>query len=249
MPLTFTHKTTLSRSPQAQSKGARGLLFIAWTLITLWFTPKAYAQQEELEYQLELGGGIGLNQNFTDVKDQLGIAGTLVARFPLNPRMAVKTEFSYNTVKGNTSARKEFYPVSSNAIGTERLNYAVSSGIYDLSALYELHFLPYGYQRDYRKHQRLVPYIQMGLGLTYGAAGKAFTVNIPLGVGVKYKVAPRLNLGLDWLVHFSMSDKLDGLDSPLGIKSELFRNKDHFSALKLTLTYDLHPKCPTCNRD
>ena len=89
----------------------------------------------------------------------------------------------------------------------------------------------------------------MGFGLTDGKAGKAFTANIPLGVGVKYKVAERLNLGLDWLVHFTLSDKLDGLEAPLGINSSGFRNKDHYSALSLTLTYDLNPRCPTCNRD
>ena len=72
---------------------------------------------------------------------------------------------------------------------------------------------------------------------------------MPLGAGLKYKIGERLNLGLSWTVHFSLSDKLDGLEAPLGIPSEGFRNKDHYSALKLTLTYDLNPRCPTCNRD
>ena len=89
----------------------------------------------------------------------------------------------------------------------------------------------------------------MGFGITYGLAGKSFTANIPVGLGIKYKVAQRLNLGLDYLVHFSLSDKLDGLDAPLGISSSGFRNKDHYSALTLTLTYDLNPRCPTCNKD
>ena len=131
-------------------------------------------------------------------------------------------------MKGSTQGMKPFLPANPNATGTERLSYEVNKGIYDVSALYELHFLPYGYLRDYRGYCRLVPYVQMGFGLTYGAAGKAFTANIPMGLGVKYKVAPRLNLG---------------------IKSELFRNKDVYSALTLTLTYDLNPRCPTCNKD
>ncbi len=206
-------------------------------------------QDEELVYRLELGGGIGVNINFTDVKDKSGVAGALIARFPFNPRMALKTQFSYNSVKGNTASLSAFYPASTSQQSPERLNYSVSSAVYDLSALYELHFLPYGYRQDYRGHFRIVPYLQMGVGLSYGAAGKAFTANIPLGVGVKYKVAQRVNLGLDYQVHFSLSDKLDGLEAPLGIKSSLFRNKDIYSSLMLTLTYDLNPKCPTCNRD
>lgn len=207
------------------------------------------AQNDETVYRLELGGGVGMGLNLTDVDGKIGLAAAAVARFPLNPRMAVKAQFSYSQIKGATDGIKNFYPIDPSQPGSDRLHYEVSDGIYDLSALYELHFLPYGYVRDYKGYSRIVPYLQMGFGLTCGPAGKAFSANIPLGFGVKYKVAPRLNLGLDWLMHFSLSDKLDGLDAPLGIKSSGFRNKDHYSTLTLTLTYDLNPRCPTCNRD
>ena len=218
-------------------------------LLFLLLSRSAHAQQEDLVYRLELGVGLGTSVNFTDVKDKMGLAGALVARFPLNPRMAVKTQFSYVGVKGATASLKNYIPSDPNTVGSAQLNYSVSSAIYDVSVLYELHFLPYGYRRDYRGYSRIVPYLQGGFGLTYGAAGKSFTANIPLGAGIKYKLGQRLNLGLDWMVHFSLSDKLDGLDAPLGIKSEMLRNKDIYSSLMLTITYDLSPKCPTCNRD
>lgn len=218
-------------------------------LLALVCSLHAAAQNDETVYRLELGGGVGMGLNLTDVDGKIGLAAAAVARFPLNPRMAVKAQFSYSQIKGATDGIKNFYPIDPSQSGSDRLHYEVSDGIYDLSALYELHFLPYGYVRDYKGYSRIVPYLQMGFGLTYGPAGKAFSANIPLGFGVKYKVAPRLNLGLDWLMHFSLSDKLDGLDAPLGIKSSGFRNKDHYSALTLTLMYDLNPRCPTCNRD
>lgn len=218
-------------------------------LLALVCSLRAAAQNDETVYRLELGGGVGMGLNLTDVDGKIGLAAAAVARFPLNPRMAVKAQFSYSQIKGATDGIKNFYPIDPSHPGSDRLHYEVSDGIYDLSALYELHFLPYGYVRDYKGYSRIVPYLQMGFGLTYGPAGKAFSANIPLGFGVKYKVAPRLNLGLDWLMHFSLSDKLDGLDAPLGIKSSGFRNKDHYSTLTLTLTYDLNPRCPTCNRD
>lgn len=218
-------------------------------LLALVCSLHAAAQNDETVYRLELGGGVGMGLNLTDVDGKIGLAAAAVARFPLNPRMAVKAQFSYSQIKGATDGIKNFYPIDPSQPGSDRLHYEVSDGIYDLSALYELHFLPYGYVCDYKGYSRIVPYLQMGFGLTYGPAGKAFSANIPLGFGVKYKVAPRLNLGLDWLMHFSLSDKLDGLDAPLGIKSSGFRNKDHYSTLTLTLTYDLNPRCPTCNRD
>ena len=213
------------------------------------FALTASGQNDETLYRLELGGGIGFGTGHTDLKGKWAADMAAIARFPLNPRMAVKTQLSYLNLKGSTEGQKNFYPALPDTPGTDRLTYSVSDAVIDASALYELHFLPYGYLRDYKGHCRLVPYLQMGFGLTYGKAGKAFTANIPLGVGVKYKVAERLNLGLDWLVHFTLSDKLDGLEAPLGISSSGFRNKDHYSALSLTLTYDLNPRCPTCNRD
>ena len=211
------------------------------------------AQDDDAEYRMELGAGVGLAFGLNDCNSawfgSSNVGGALVSRFILNPRMAVKVNLGYGRLDGTTEGRSDFYPANPDASGPARLNYQLSGDIFDLSALYELHFLPYGYLRDYKGHCRLVPYLQMGFGLTYGKAGKAFTANIPLGVGVKYKVAERLNLGLDWLVHFTLSDKLDGLEAPLGISSSGFRNKDHYSALSLTLTYDLNPRCPTCNRD
>ncbi len=218
-------------------------------LLLLMNAVPAFAQQDEVVYRLELGAGAGVGFNVTDVKGKAGLSGSLIARFPLNPRMAVKTELGYMQVKGATDGKTEFFPANPSQSASDRLSYSVSSGLYDLSALYELHFLPYGYERGYQGYCRFVPYIQAGFGFVYGAAAKAFSAQIPIGAGVKYKVGPRLNLGLDWTFRFSLTDKLDGLEAPLGIKSSGFSNKDHYSTLRLTLTYDLNPRCPTCNRD
>ena len=77
-----------------------------------------------------------------------------------------------------------------------------------------------------------------------------FTANLPLGLGIKYKVAPRLNLGIEWAIHFSLNDKLDGIADPYCIQSTgMFKNTDCFSALQLTLTYSFMPKCRTCHND
>lgn len=209
--------------------------------------------QDDVEYRMELGAGAGVAFSLDDTNSRFygatNMAGGVLARFPLNPRMAVKTALSYARTAGSTTGLEEFYPANPGTVSPERLDYTFSGGIVDLSALYELHFLPYGYKQGYLGHRRLVPYIQAGFGLTYATPGKAFTVSLPVGAGLKYKLAARLNLGLEWRMHFTLSDKMDGLAAPLGIKSQGFRNKDHYSFTLLTLTYDLAPKCPNCNRD
>ena len=75
-------------------------------------------------------------------------------------------------------------------------------------------------------------------------------MNFPLALGIKYKVAERLNLGLEWAMHFSLSDKLDGVKDPYGIKSSgAFKNTDCYSTLQVSVTYDLWAKCKTCHND
>lgn len=215
--------------------------------------PAGLTAQEATEYRMELGaaagGGFGLNDVNARFYGQTKPAGGIVARFILNPRMAVKTALTHLRLGGSTAGVDNFYPAHPDAAGQERLAFRAEGGVTDLSALYEIHFLPYGYERGYQGFYRLVPYLQVGLGLTYSDAGSAFTANFPIGAGLKYKIGRRLNLGLDWQMHFTLSDRLEGLEAPLGIGSGGFRNKDHYCVTLLTLTYDLAPRCPDCNKD
>lgn len=226
------------------------LLAILLALAGLSATLRA---QDEAFYRLELGGGIGLNYGMNDVNTRFygnsGVAAGLLARFPLNARMAVKVGLNYGKMSGSAADVDDFYPADPGQAGTEQLQYRLKGNLFDLSGLYELHFLPYGWFKGYKGYRRVVPYIEAGFGLSYGTAGKAVTANFPVGVGLKWKIGERLNLGLDWTFHFTTSDKLDGLQAPHGIKSSLFRNKDHYNLTMLTLTYDLSPRCPTCNKD
>ena len=73
---------------------------------------------------------------------------------------------------------------------------------------------------------------------------------MPVGLGIKYKLKDRLNLTAEWTMHFTGTDKLDGISDPYGIQSSgLFKNTDCYSALRLSLTYDLWAKCKNCNND
>ena len=221
--------------------------------LTLAFASPLAAQDDDVEYRYELGAAAGIDFSLTDVNSKwfgnTQFAGGAVARFLLNPRMAIKTTLSYAKIGGSTDHIKNFYPAAPSAPGTETLHFKANSGLIDLSALYEINFLPYGYAQGYQGYKRLVPYLQMGMGFCYSTKGKAFSANIPLGFGVKYKVAPRLNLGLEWRMHLSMSDKIENLEAPLGIESSGFKNKDHYSFTLLSITYDLSPRCPNCNKD
>ena len=122
----------------------------------------------------------------------------------------------------------------------------------DVGLRFEYNFWPFGTGFEYRGAKRLTPYVALGLGMTIANADSktATGVNMPIGVGVKYKMGDRLNLAVEWAMHISTTDGLDGIKDPYGIESSgLFKNTDCYSHLRVSLTYDLWAKCRTCHND
>ncbi len=215
--------------------------------------PLSACAQDDVEYRMEIGAGLGAHFGINDTNygffGQIGVGGGVLWRYVFNPRNALKAQLGYAMTKGNTQGVEDFQPAAPLTPSTDRLQYKFSGGLVNVDVLYELHFLPYGYRAGYQGYKRLVPYLQLGIGGVYSTAGKAFAPEIPLGFGLKYKLAERLNLGFDWQIHFTTSDKLDGLEAPQGIKSEGFKNKDYYHTAYITLTYSFAPRCKTCNKD
>ena len=219
-------------------------------LALLLATALPASAQSDYEYRMEIGAGVGLvayegdfNGNITHGMQPMASA---VLRRTFNPYMALRFAAAYGKLKGSSKNVKTYMP---EYVDTP---YEFANSLVDVSATYEYNFWPYGTGHDYRGAQRLTPFIFAGLGATYasGSGNNVFTANEPLGVGVKYKVATRLNLGIEWAMHFSMNDNLDGVKDPYGIQSTgMFKNTDCYSMLQLTLTYSLMPKCRTCHND
>ena len=206
--------------------------------------------QTDYEYRMEIGGGVGLMAYEGDfngsILHNMQPSASLTLRRVINPYMDLRLAASYGKLKGSSKDVKTYLPQYQDT------QYDFSTTLVDLSATYEYNFWPYGTGNDYRGAQRLTPFIFAGIGTTYASTptGNVFTANLPLGLGIKYKVAPRLNLGIEWAIHFSLNDKLDGIADPYGIQSTgMFKNTDCFSALQLTLTYSFMPKCRTCHND
>ena len=206
--------------------------------------------QTDPEYRAEIGGGVGLvsyqgDFNGSIVKN-LQPAGGLVAKYRFNPRMALGLDVTYGKLKGSSADVSTLYPEFNDSVASFS-NTLVNAGL-----RFEYSFWPYGTGREYYGARRFTPYVAIGLGITYAKPqqGSVFTGNMPIGVGLKYKVGTRLNVALEWAMHFSLSDKLDGTDDPYGIDSSgMFKNTDSYSVLRLSLTYDVWAKCRTCHND
>ena len=206
--------------------------------------------QDDVEYRMEVGAGAGLVSYLGDfngsVVKNMQPMGSLVWRWVFNPRMALRAKGSYGKLKGSSADVQTYYP------DMQAKPYQFNHSLGDLGVTFEYNPWPYGTGRDYRGAKRLTPFIFGGVGGAYVSGGpkNVWTAHVPLGPGAKYKLGDRVNIGLEWAAHFSLSDKLDGVVDPYLVKSSgLFKNTDGYSALLVTLTYSFQAKCRTCHND
>ena len=237
-------------SKDSRSSSRRGGRSVCGLLLLfLLSAPVPTLAQADEEYLLEVGGGIGAVSYLGDfngsISGNMQPLATALLRRVINPYMGVTATVSYGQLKGSYKSAGTFYP------DYQGQTYSFSNPLVDLSLRYEYNFWPYGTGRDYRGAKRLTPFVFGGLGGTYtNTTGTVLATNLLLGAGVKYKAAKRLNVALEWGIHFTTSDKLDGAEDPYYIKSTgAFKNKDCYSALQLTLTYSFLAKCRTCHNE
>lgn len=228
-----------------------------------FFATSASAQTGELlEYKQEIGGGLGISSYIGDAGGGFfthpGFLGTLLWRYNINQRMVVKANLGVGHISGNTEGDYiPSDPLSENVEGgTPAQATHFGRNVLDVGAQFEFNFLGYGRGAAYKGLSRWTPYLMAGVGISVamgGGGSAAGGLNIPLGVGFRYKVRPRLNLGLEWSVRFTTSDRLDDngelptLKDPYGISSGMFKNKDCYQMVYIFLTYDISPKYRKCN--
>ena len=253
-----------------QKKQTTVLAVLLFLHCSLYISP-AWAQDDP-EYRMEVGAGLGLMAYEGDFNGNLlkGMQpkAAVVAKYKMNPRMAWSAQIAMGKLKGSTKNVKTWYPY----LNDHPMDFKTS--LTDVTVRYEYNFWPFGTGREYLGAKPLTPFFAIGTGLCFTGKPKVTwaPVDDPIiidgepyipetedatvsgvllfGAGVKYKLQDRLNLIAEWTMHFTATDRIDGVVDPYGIKSTgIFKNTDCYSALQLTVTYDLWAKCKTCHND
>lgn len=181
-------------------------IFLFLTAVILTSADQIKAQED---YRFDMGAGVGMtgylgDANTANLWTNPGWDLELLFRYIANPRWAFKTNFYTGNLSGDSSRMTNVFP------GGE--NYKFSTNFYELGEMVEFNFFNYGMGESYRKLKRISPYIAAGIGVTLwsveGKTGAAF--NIPLGVGLKYKLSRRWNIGFEFLMKKTFTDRLDG---------------------------------------
>lgn len=202
----------------------------------------------QIDYKFDIGGGAGMSGYLGDANTS-NLFGNpswnveAVFRYLFNPRLALKTNLTVGGLRGNSADMENVFP--------DAQTFKFNTTFYEVGEMFEFNFFNYGMGERYRKLKRISPYITAGIGfLVWTVDGKSgFTVDIPFGVGVKYKLRPRVNLGAEFLMKKTLSDKVDGdnLKDPYQIKSSFMKNTDWISTLTFTISYEFGERCRACN--
>lgn len=202
---------------------------------------------QESKYKFDAGAQLGMSSYLGEANNSIlkhqGFAFGLNFRYIPNTRMAIRGIFNTASLSGNTSDMENVLPGGA--------QYEFSSRVYDLGARYEFNFLPYGIGETYKRLRRLSPYMTLGIGFTVASCDGETSIapNIPMGIGVKYKLSHRLNLGLEFTMTKVLGDKVDGknLSDLYLIKSSFMKNTDWYSNISFSVTYEFGERCSTCH--
>ena len=205
------------------------------------------------EYLYEIGGMLGGASYMGDVNKNtpfknMNPSAAVLFRYNANFRIAYKANLTWARVTGTTEGLANVFPNGAQA--------TFDRNVIDLGGQAEFNFFPYSDLFKYLSTKRIAPYIMGGLGLSFaaGGGGAFFSPHISLGTGVKYKIKNRINIGAELSIRKLFGDGLDVgagndlLNDPYGIGSGFFKNKDWYTLLSVTVSYDFGLRDCNCNK-
>lgn len=223
----------------------RAIIVIIATMLIGATSLPVKAQEEA--YKWDAGLSLGMSgylgeANSSNLYQHPGFAAALSMRYLIDARWALRGVFTTMSLSGNSADMENVFPGGK--------TYEFSSQIYDLGVRAEANFFSYGIGETYKKLRRWSPYLAIGVGATLSSVdGDMFiAMNVPMSLGVKFKLRPRLNLGLEWTMTKVFGDNVDGkeLSDIYSIKNSFIRNSDWHSSLMISISYEFGKRCVAC---
>lgn len=206
------------------------------------------------EYEYEIGGMMGTSvymgdANKTSLFRDPGFSMGAVLRYNKNFRWAYKANLIVGGVSGDSEKSGNVFPNGGNS--------SFKRTFIEFGGQVEFNFFAYSDQYAYLGTRKFSPYVFTGLGMTVGTGDETFIgMNLPLGVGLKYKLKDRINLGFEFSFRklfgdsFDATKKLDfNLEDPYKIKSSFLKNKDWYALTMVSLTWDFGLRKKSCIND
>lgn len=222
-------------------------LFLVMTFLCLCH-PMVAQDDEGYMFEMGLGGGGSFYMGDANSRLYRNTDGmfTLIARYNVNRRFSLKCGIAAAGISGSSENSNGTLP--GDAVDFSRT-------LYEFGIQAEWGFCGYSFT-PWEGCHRLAPYGLAGIGTVFAPkpASNVFALSFPIGMGMRYKLSERANVGIEWTMRFSSSDKLDvtstewtSLDDPFMIKGKGMKNKDSYSFTMLYITFDVFRRPCDCN--
>lgn len=204
----------------------RVILHILVVMLAAVLLTPALAQEKEYEWEIGAQAGCSWtygDRNYSKVLSDAGASFGIVTRYNASLRWSWAADLQSDATKPNR--------------------------LWHLSVRPEFSFWNYGWGNDYRDKHRYAPFLTMGVtcGVLTGDDKNSFVFGIPIGLGFKYKLAPRWNMQVTALFTKTFSDKVDGVANIGGVETNTLVGNDWTAGLRIGFTYDFKERCIECH--
>ena len=223
--------------------------FIAGVVAAVvFFLPMPHkAVAQDVTYKWDAGGATGLSGYLGDYSQsnpfvRPGFRISLSGSYILDSRWSFRTMAGVSSISGTSNGIGGGLPPDAPT--------GFRSILGDLTLRAEFNFFAYGEGETFKRLSRWTPYIAAGAGVVV-ASPQGASVNVaplmPLALGVKFRLRPRLNLSGEFSMAKSFTDGLDGKSDLYGIAGCWLKNTDWVSTLTIGITYEFGERCLACH--
>jgi len=219
-------------------------------LMLILYQELMLAQAYRMELGIMGGGATYIGDANTGLVNHIEPTISLLGRYNLGSRFALKADLGLSKLSGSTVGKSDNYP--------NGVEFDFENPIVDGSLQFEFNFYEFGAPAYIQGASNISPYIGAGIGLIgYEAEDYKLTAELPICVGLKYKLPNRFNIGVELSWRMSFTDKLDyskdagsfQLNDPWLASSSWNKNKDSYLAVKIYISYDLFYNGSSCYKE
>jgi hypothetical protein len=171
-----------------------------------------------------------------------GIAFGALAKHNFTPHHVLRANVYYGQMKGNDLDFKNDYQQFRGR------NFKTS--LVDVHVGYEFNFLPYIISREHPTAH--TPFMFFGIGYSLIVSSTVDDIsrghlNIPFGIGYKYRFNPFISAGVEWDMRKTFTDEIDGVGNP-GPNGSYSRwhNNDWYSFVGIFITFRIFEESFSC---
>lgn len=223
-------------------------VFIACALMMACSMESGLAQAYSMEVGVAPGGSFYMGEaNYKTLFKETRPSMNLLYRYNMNGRFSIKGLAGVSGIAGSTKGQVFNFPPG--------VELSFNRKVFDASAQLECNFYEFGVPDYVIGSTSFTPYVCAGIGIL-GMETTAFkaSVFIPMGLGLKWKVAKRYNLGCEWTFRKTYTDALDYVTNSAGfqltdpwlVESSRNKNKDWYSVFTMNLSIDLSSTGSEC---